>query len=74
MSTATEAKTYQNYIAGEWVDGSEGETRENINPADTTEVNGVFAQASRDDAKRAIEAAQNAQEDWEKVPPPTRAR
>jgi len=74
MSTATEVKTYQNYIDGEWVDGSEGETRENINPADTTEINGVFAQASREDAKRAIEAAQRAQEEWEKVPPPTRAR
>lgn len=74
MATATDVQTYQNYIDGEWVDGSDGETRENINPADTTQINGVFAQASREDARRAIEAAEEAQKEWAKVPPPSRAR
>jgi acyl-CoA reductase-like NAD-dependent aldehyde dehydrogenase len=74
MATATETQTYQNYIDGEWVESSDGSTLENVNPADTTEVNGLFAQATREDAQRAIEAAEAAQSDWEDVPPPERAR
>ncbi len=74
MGTATDVKTYRNYIDGEWVDSSGGETYENINPADVDEVNGVFQQGTREDAKRAVEAAERAYPDWKQTPPPTRAR
>lgn len=48
--------TYKNYIAGEWVDSSDGKTIENTNPA-TGEVIGHFASGSADDTKKAIAAA-----------------
>ena len=44
----------RNLIAGEWV-GSNGS--ENINPSDTGDVVGVYAQATADEARQAIAAA-----------------
>ena len=35
MGTATRPKVYKNFIDGEWVESSTGETFENRNPADT---------------------------------------
>lgn len=52
---------HQNLIAGEWV-GKQGS--ENINPSDTKNVVGVYAQASADDAKAAIAAAKAAFPAW----------
>ena len=52
---------HQNLIAGEWV-GTQGS--ENINPSDTKNVVGVYAQASADDAKAAIAAAKAAFPAW----------
>ncbi len=51
-----------NYIAGEWVGGSQG--AESINPSNTRDVVGVFARGSVDDAKRAIAAAKQAFPQW----------
>ena len=44
------------FIDGAWVDGSEGKTFKSINPA-TGEVIAEIAEASIDDARRAIAAA-----------------
>ncbi len=52
---------YQNLIAGEWI-GSEGS--ENINPSDTNDVVGVYAQAGAEDARNAIAAAKAAFPAW----------
>ena len=52
---------YHNLIEGEWVGG---DGKPNINPSNTAEVVGVFAQASADDAKRAIAAAKAAFPAW----------
>lgn len=73
MATETDVRTYDNYIDGEWVEGSEG-TLENTNPANRSEVNANFAQAGTEQAREAIEAAAEAQKEWKQVPPPTRAR
>ena len=35
-------KVYKNFIDGEWVESSTGETFENRNPADTRDVVGIF--------------------------------
>ncbi len=40
--TATRPKVYKNFIDGEWVESSTGETFENRNPADTRDVVGMF--------------------------------
>jgi aldehyde dehydrogenase (NAD+) len=39
---------HQNLIGGEWIGA---ETSKNINPSDTNEVVGLYAQASAEDAK-----------------------
>jgi alpha-ketoglutaric semialdehyde dehydrogenase len=71
MATAG-AKTYQNYIGGEWVDAASGETFESHNPA-TGELVGVFPKSSEEDVDRAVEAANEAYESWRLVPAPKRA-
>ncbi len=68
----TGAKTFQNYIGGEWVDAASGETFESYNPA-TGELIGVFPKSSVEDVDRAVEAAKNAYERWRLVPAPKRA-
>ncbi len=51
-----------NYIAGEWVAGSS--LVANINPSDTSDVIGEFAQASTDQLHDALNAARAAQAEW----------
>jgi alpha-ketoglutaric semialdehyde dehydrogenase len=65
--------TYKNYVNGEWVASSSGQTFENRNPANTDDVIGVFQQSNAADAKAAIEAAARAYEHWRLVPAPLRA-
>jgi len=64
-------QSYKNYIDGEWVGSSTGETFENINPA-TGEVIGLFPKSTCADAARAIAAAEQAFAGWRKVPAPKR--
>jgi aldehyde dehydrogenase (NAD+) len=68
----TETKTFRNYIGGEWVEASGGETFETRNPA-TGEVLGAFPRSSVEDVDRAVEAAKEAYERWRLVPAPRRA-
>ncbi len=63
--------TFKNYIAGEWVDSSDGKTFENSNPA-TGEVIGHFPSATADDTQRAIAAAKAALPKWANLPGPSR--
>ena len=55
----TRARTFKNFIGGEWVDASSGETFETKSPA-TGETLGVFPRSSADDVDRAVEAAKAA--------------
>ena len=57
---------HDNYIAGEWSGGA-GRIA-NINPSDTSDVIGEFAQGSRADVDRAVEAARKAQAQWAAKP------
>ncbi|MCX5514723.1 aldehyde dehydrogenase family protein [Kaistia algarum] len=52
---------HKNYIGGEWVGG---DAKPNINPSNTNEVIGEFAQATVADAKAAIDAAADAFKTW----------
>ena len=52
----------QNYIAGEWRKGASEIA--NINPSDTSDIIGHFAQASRTDLEDAISAARGASKIW----------
>jgi alpha-ketoglutaric semialdehyde dehydrogenase len=65
------AKTFQNYIDGEWVDAASGETFESTSPANGDAI-GVFPRSSAEDVDRAVAAAKSAHEDWRLVPAPKR--
>ncbi len=68
---ATDTKTSQNFIGGEWVDAVSGETFESLSPA-TGELIGIFPASGAADVDRAVEAAKIAYEDWRLVPAPAR--
>jgi acyl-CoA reductase-like NAD-dependent aldehyde dehydrogenase len=67
------AKVYKNYIGGEWVESRTGKTFENLNPADTREVVGIFQASGKEDVDDAVAAAKTAFEKWRLVPAPKRA-
>ncbi|MEE4118270.1 MAG: aldehyde dehydrogenase family protein, partial [Paracoccaceae bacterium] len=61
---------HPNYIAGEWVDGTE--VVENRNPSDLSDVIGLYAQADEAQLDRALDAARAAQADWARTGPEKR--
>ena len=63
---------YKNLINGEWVGASNGETFKNENPANRGEVIGTFPSATKEDTRRAVEAARAALPGWANMPPPSR--
>jgi alpha-ketoglutaric semialdehyde dehydrogenase len=65
------AKTFQNYIGGEWVDAASGETFESTSPANGEAI-GTFPRSSAEDVAHAVAAAKAAYEDWRLVPAPRR--
>jgi acyl-CoA reductase-like NAD-dependent aldehyde dehydrogenase len=68
---AVAEKTFKNYIGGEWVDASGGETFESRSPA-TGDLVGTFPKSSAEDVDRAVAAAKEAHERWRLVPAPKR--
>jgi len=65
-------KVYKNFINGEWVPSVSGRTFENINPANTRELVGIFQKSNQQDVDNAIAAAKDAQKTWRLTPPPKR--
>ena len=62
------ARVYKNFIDGEWVEASTGETFENRNPADTCDLVGIFQKSGKADVDAAVDAAKRAFEKWRLVP------
>lgn len=60
----------RNHIDGRWVEGPS--TLPDINPSDTREVIGEYAQAGEDQVLEAVAAARRAQSQWQWSPPETR--
>src|SRR5262245_33051546 len=71
--TANRTRVYNNFIDGEWVEASTGETFENRNPADTRDVVGIFQKSAKADVDAAVDAAKRAFAKWRLVPAPRRA-
>ncbi|MDF1545339.1 MAG: aldehyde dehydrogenase family protein [bacterium] len=63
---------YKNFINGQWVESSSGETYENRNPANTDEIVGIFQKSNVDDVNAAVDAAAEAYKSWRLVPAPKR--
>lgn len=75
MTTAASTKQthHDQYIGGAWVPSADGGTFEDVNPY-TGQVIGTVAAATREDARRAIEAAAAAFPAWAATPPAVRQR
>ena len=73
LGSNTKTRVFQNFIDGEWVESSSGETFENLNPADTRDVVGIFQRSKPADVEAAVDAAKRAFAKWRLVPAPRRA-
>ena len=69
----TGAREFKNYIGGEWVGATSGETFVSSEPA-TGETLGTFPRSGAEDVDRAVAAAKAAFEDWRLVPAPERGQ
>jgi acyl-CoA reductase-like NAD-dependent aldehyde dehydrogenase len=72
-ATGTAKSEYRQFIAGEWVDAADGGRFDDLNPY-TGEVVATAPAGTREDARRAIQAAADAFPAWSQVPPVERQR
>ena len=72
MNTAT--RKYLNLIGGEWTGARSGKVFQTQNPADTREAVAEYPHSNEEDARAAIEAAQNAFGPWSAMTPVARGR
>jgi alpha-ketoglutaric semialdehyde dehydrogenase len=73
MATSAVSRIHKNYINGEWVEARLGGTFENRNPADYTELIGIFPSSTSEDVDDAVDAARAAYKTWRLYPAPRRA-
>jgi malonate-semialdehyde dehydrogenase (acetylating)/methylmalonate-semialdehyde dehydrogenase len=73
MATAAEARTLQNFIAGQWRDAEASDALEDRDPA-TGELIARVPLSGRADVDAAVQAARDAQPAWREVSPQERAR
>ncbi|MDD5541587.1 MAG: aldehyde dehydrogenase family protein [Acidobacteriia bacterium] len=66
-------KEYKNFIGGKWVGAQGGDTFENRNPANTSELLGIFQKSDHRDVNNAVAAASEAYRSWRLYPAPKRA-
>ena len=72
--SSTPMDTYRNFIGGKWIESASTRTAQNINPANTDDVIGTIRQATREEARSAVEAAAEAFRGWRSTPAPARGR
>src|ERR671914_2825667 len=72
--SSTSMNTYRNFIGGKWIKSASKRTVPNVNPANTEDVLGTIRQATREEARRAVEAAAEAFRGWRSTPAPARGR
>ncbi len=66
------AKTFKNFIGGQWVAPSTGRYFQNRNPADTTDLIGRFPESAKADVDQAVRSARNGFAQWSRTPAPLR--
>src|SRR5688500_7357713 len=72
--SSTPMNTYRNFIGGKWTESTSTRTATNINPANIDDVIGTIRQATREEARSAVEAAAEAFRGWRSTPAPARGR
>src|SRR5207247_10288622 len=70
----TSTRTYSNLIDGEWLPASSRQTYRTQNPADARETVAEYPVSTAEDARRAVDAAQQAFGSWSSVTPVARGR
>jgi acyl-CoA reductase-like NAD-dependent aldehyde dehydrogenase len=70
---AARVPLYRNFINGEWVSASTGETFDNRNPANQDDLIGLVPRSGPEDVDHAVAAARAAFSRWRLVPAPKRA-
>lgn len=70
---AGECLQFDNYIGGQWQPAQSGQTFENRNPANPSDVIGLFPQSSDADVNNAVAAGKDAYKKWRLMPAPRRA-
>ena len=73
LGAKSQTRVLKNFIEGEWVESTSGETFEDRNPADTREVVAIFQKSGKADVDAAVDAAKRAFLKWRLVPAPRRA-
>lgn len=68
------SETYLNFINGQWVESSCGETFPSLNPTNTAETVGVFQKSVPEDVEQAAAAAAAALPAWRDTPAPARGQ
>src|SRR4029077_20539913 len=71
VGTTTDVRECRQFIAGEWVDATGGATFDDADPF-TGDVVARVPSATRDDARRAVEAAAGTADAWASSPPAAR--
>src|SRR5438445_3932617 len=66
--------TYRNFVGGKWIESTSSRTVENINPSNTEAIIGTVRQATREEARAAVEAAAEAFRGWRATPAPARGK
>ncbi len=69
-----DTKKYQNFIAGQWCDPTNGDFIENRNPANKEDLIGTFPHSPKEDVDRAVKSAQKFFKTWRLVPAPHKAK
>lgn len=67
------SRKFRNLLGGKWSDSRTRKTFENRNPADTTDLVGIFPASGAEDVADAVAAAKEAFQSWRLVPAPKRA-
>jgi len=73
MTSAVAPKVYKNFINGEWQESRNHKAFENRNPANTSELIGMFSSSTNEDVDLAVNSAAEAYKSWRLVPAPRRA-
>jgi alpha-ketoglutaric semialdehyde dehydrogenase len=66
------AKHFKNLIGGKWVEPASGDYFENRNPADKTDLIGLWPRSSKKDVDAAVDSARRGFEIWRRTPAPLR--
>src|SRR5512140_128464 len=66
------AKTFRNFIGGEWVAPVDGRYFQNRNPADTDDLIGRFPDSGPRDVEAAVRSARRGFALWSRTPAPAR--